>query len=505
MAGNAQATVLWTAPTVSAQTPITDYIVQFSSNSGSTWNTFSDGTSTSTSATVTGLTNSTAYVFRVAAVNGVGTGTYTAASSSVTPTAGDALWANVQLLLPGDTSVNDASSYSRSVTAVGNATQSTAQSKWGGKSAAFDGSGDYLTAAVPAFGSSDFVVEMWAYFTSIPEAYTGLFDARAAQGRYPTLILNGSSIAFFTNSSFAINGGTVTTGQWHHIALARSSGTTRLYLNGSQTGSAFTDSNNYLSATSLVIGSLFDGYGLNGYIDDLRITVGSARGMTGSTITVPAAAFPTVGSSGVATDGYFSSVSLLLHGNGNLTDSSSYGKTLSTTGTVSTAGAAKYGSASLGFSGAGKVVVPSDSSITFDGDFTIECWVNFSAKPSNYIALFAGSSGATQMFLTTKQTGNGLRWGLSDTAEYASGDFTWATGTWYHVAVRRASNAVTLWVDGTNITTGTPTNGTTYTGGMNLFGGIGSVTDFSGLVDEFRITKGVARTITVPTAAFPTA
>jgi hypothetical protein len=83
--GNAQATLSWTAPTVLAQTPITDYVVQYSSNSGSTWTTFSDGTSTATSATVTGLTNGTAYVFRVAAVNGVGTGAYTSATSSVTP------------------------------------------------------------------------------------------------------------------------------------------------------------------------------------------------------------------------------------------------------------------------------------------------------------------------------------------------------------------------------------------------------------------------------------
>jgi hypothetical protein len=88
-AGNAQATVSWTAPTgVIAQAPVTDYAVQFSSNSGSTWTTFADGTSTATSATVTGLTNGTAYVFRVAAVNGVGTGAYSSAMSSVTPNAG---------------------------------------------------------------------------------------------------------------------------------------------------------------------------------------------------------------------------------------------------------------------------------------------------------------------------------------------------------------------------------------------------------------------------------
>jgi predicted phage tail protein len=87
--GNAQVVLAWTAPTgVIAQAPITDYSVQLSTNGGSTWTTASDAVSTATSATITGLTNGTAYVFRVAAVNGVGTGAYTAASSSVTPIAG---------------------------------------------------------------------------------------------------------------------------------------------------------------------------------------------------------------------------------------------------------------------------------------------------------------------------------------------------------------------------------------------------------------------------------
>jgi len=85
-AENAQVTLSWTAPTgVISQAPITDYIVQYSSNSGSTWTTFTDAVSTATSAVVTGLTNGTSYVFRVAAVNGVGTGAYSTASSAVTP------------------------------------------------------------------------------------------------------------------------------------------------------------------------------------------------------------------------------------------------------------------------------------------------------------------------------------------------------------------------------------------------------------------------------------
>jgi hypothetical protein len=83
--GNASVGLSWTASVVSPQTPVTDYRVQFSSNNGTTWTTFSDVVSAATTATVTGLTNGTAYVFRVAAVNALGQGAYTAASSSVTP------------------------------------------------------------------------------------------------------------------------------------------------------------------------------------------------------------------------------------------------------------------------------------------------------------------------------------------------------------------------------------------------------------------------------------
>jgi hypothetical protein len=84
--GNAQASLSWTAPTgVIAQAPITDYREQFSSDGGTNWTTFTAAESTAASTTVTGLTNGTAYVFRVAAVNAAGTGAYAPASSEVTP------------------------------------------------------------------------------------------------------------------------------------------------------------------------------------------------------------------------------------------------------------------------------------------------------------------------------------------------------------------------------------------------------------------------------------
>lgn len=83
--GNTTASVAWTAPVTLGSPAFSDYTIQYSSDSGSTWTTFTDTVSTATSVTVTGLVNGTAYVFRVAAVNNIGTGPYSTASNSVTP------------------------------------------------------------------------------------------------------------------------------------------------------------------------------------------------------------------------------------------------------------------------------------------------------------------------------------------------------------------------------------------------------------------------------------
>jgi hypothetical protein len=70
-AGNTQATLSWTAGS-NGGSNITDYLIEYSTDN-STWTTFSDGTSTSTTATITGLTNGTLYYFRVSAINAVNT------------------------------------------------------------------------------------------------------------------------------------------------------------------------------------------------------------------------------------------------------------------------------------------------------------------------------------------------------------------------------------------------------------------------------------------------
>ena len=75
----------WTAPTNTGGAALTDYVVQYSTDQSS-WTTFADGTSTATTATVTGLTGGTNYYFRVAAVNSAGTGAYVT-STAIAPSA----------------------------------------------------------------------------------------------------------------------------------------------------------------------------------------------------------------------------------------------------------------------------------------------------------------------------------------------------------------------------------------------------------------------------------
>ncbi|MDP4202761.1 MAG: fibronectin type III domain-containing protein, partial [Bacteroidota bacterium] len=77
-AGNAQASVTFTAPSANGGNAITGYTV--TSNPGGL-----TGTGTSSPITVSGLTNGTTYTFTVTATNGIGTGTASTPSNAVTP------------------------------------------------------------------------------------------------------------------------------------------------------------------------------------------------------------------------------------------------------------------------------------------------------------------------------------------------------------------------------------------------------------------------------------
>jgi hypothetical protein len=262
--------------------------------------------STATTRTVTGLTNGTAYVFRVAGINGIGTGAYSTASAAVTPTAGDALFSSVQLLLPMDgtgATFVDASAVPKTVTAYGSATQSTTQSKFGGKSLYRGVNGTVNTGiGMDGFGSQDFVIEGWFYVESA-SSYNWFYGSRlsAIEGGVHFNFYDGVWHSEFSTGSGwrRISGLSVPTRQWFHYAFVRNGTSVTTYINGASQGSvnvgtlALTGDAGAIMLFSANTATGPSGDGVTGYIDDFRITVGNNRGYTGSTITVPTAAFLT--------------------------------------------------------------------------------------------------------------------------------------------------------------------------------------------------------------------
>jgi hypothetical protein len=163
---------------------------------------------------------------------------------------------------------------------VGNAQISTAQSKFGGSSMYFDGTGDYLkTPSSPnlGFGTSDFTVECWIN-TSTKNIV--ILDPRISNIEPGVFFIQSTTgfIGYYDNTVGSLSGTTnVTTGAWFHLAWTRSGTTFRMFVNGTQEYSG-TNSGNFGASRPAVIGASWEiSAFVNGYIDDLRITKGYAR------------------------------------------------------------------------------------------------------------------------------------------------------------------------------------------------------------------------------------
>jgi hypothetical protein len=179
---------------------------------------------------------------------------------------------------------------------VADAQIDTSVKKYGTGSMEFDGTTDCLfqpSNVNYGYGTGNFTIEFWLNLNATT-TQTIISNASADGTVQPTIYYsNGSGIRYFTDSADRITGGALSTGQWYHIALARSGTSTKMFIDGVQTGSTYTDTNNYGASNPLIVGdyqSPPSGLStLNGYIDDLRITKGVARYTT--TFTPPTAAF----------------------------------------------------------------------------------------------------------------------------------------------------------------------------------------------------------------------
>jgi hypothetical protein len=166
----------------------------------------------------------------------------------------------------------------------GNAKLTTAQKKFGTASLALDGAGDYLTVATNPdfnFGTGAFCLEAWIYNTNQPAANQVIFDFRTTNPEVtPTFYINATTntLRLAVNGSAVIDSGSaIPLNTWTHIALSKSGTSTKMFIDGTQVGSTYTDNNTYLQGP-LTLGARYDTTTpFFGYIDDVRISKGVPR------------------------------------------------------------------------------------------------------------------------------------------------------------------------------------------------------------------------------------
>lgn len=263
---------------------------------GSTLSAFINGTRVGTQAFSSSINNasySPAIGYRVAASNYPflgyvsnprlvkGTAVYDPTSSTLTvPTAPLTAITNTSLLLSYTNAGILDNAMMNDLETVGNAQISTSVKKYGTGSMYFDGTDDRLNMPSSpnlAFGTGDFTLEMWAYFTSTANFPT-LTDSRSSTGSTSgfNLGLSSAKVQLYTTSQLLIGSSTLSANTWYHIAITRASGTLKIWLNGTQDATV-SNSTNWSDQTFVVGATPSAANFMTGYIDDLRITKGYAR------------------------------------------------------------------------------------------------------------------------------------------------------------------------------------------------------------------------------------
>jgi hypothetical protein len=354
-----------------------------------------------------------------------------------------------------------------------------------------------LTSSSQIIPTGSFTIECWAYVTSstATQAFVSQGTSGTA-GRTAIGIDNSTGAKWYcqVGGAFVYSSAAPVLNTWNYLAMTYNGATITLYLNGTSLGSASntTSAQNAQLRVSGLWATPVAGYYLDGYLSNVRVS-NTVRTVT----SVPTTPF--------VND---ANTSLLLNmANAGIYDAAAQND-LTTVGDaqVSTTITPKWPPSSMKFDGTGDWLTAVDSPQLQlgTGDFTIEGWVYLSAVGVVYGIISKGT--ASTGWSVNITSGNKLQ--FSYTASNLTGATSLSASTWYYFAVVRSGSAtgnLKVYLNGT----ADATSGGAVTDNFNqtsiLYVGADRVggSALNGYLQDVRITKA-ARTITTPTAAFPT-
>ena len=376
-----------------------------------------------------------------------------------------------------------------------------------GGSVYFDGSGDYLTVAenVQQRLSNTFTIQGWFNATSQIAANIAIVSKGTATTGWQVMVGTANTL-LFTNATTTLATTTpIKFNEWNHFAVVRQSNNRSLvFLNGNLevTGTVTNPfgsdpenpgtSNIYIGSGRIAGANVF-----TGFIGGIQI---DGVDLYSNNFVLPFYDTKPFGSTVFSLD----SKPVII----NDADQSTLFATADTSIRNFTPHAPD-GYYSNYFDGTGDYLsMPGNVGFQFTNDFTVEAWIyldNISGTKGIFFGVGSNSFGLRvgQSYLGNVNGLNIVRSGVAD-LEYCA--FTFATSTWYHIAVVRSGTTISFYVNGIQQTT-LGSGGSSYSFATPSSGYVGSNNDtnekFAGYISNLRVVKGTAvytANFTPPTA-----
>jgi len=163
----------------------------------------------------------------------------------------------------------------------------TAQKKWGTASLLTDTTNDRITTPDTTtweMGSSDFTVECWIRWVTDPASarFVSKWTTTGDQREWRLGYVGGTGLQFGYSTDGTVNTSrngawTPVKDTWYHVCGMRSGTTIYLFADGAALGNGVIGTLFEGTATPCISDGVSDGFGIDGWIDDVRVTKGVAR------------------------------------------------------------------------------------------------------------------------------------------------------------------------------------------------------------------------------------